>query len=140
MLPPMDFGEFGFVRVAAAHPPVRIADPRGNAAEILAAATLASGRGAAVALFPELSLSGYTCEDLFQSRDLLSAVRRELGDLARDAAGLPLTLIVGAPFQAPDGRVYDAAFVLRGGRIRGAVPKIHLPNYGEFYERRWFAS
>src|SRR5581483_10006882 len=140
MLRAMDFGEFGFIRVAAAHPPVHLANPRGNAAEILAAAERAAGRGAAAALFPELSLSGYTCEDLFQSRDLLSAVRRALGDLARDAAALPLSLIVGAPFQAPDGRLYDAAFVLHGGRIRGAVPKIHLPNYGEFYERRWFAS
>jgi NAD+ synthase (glutamine-hydrolysing) len=136
----MDFGEFGFVRVAAAHPPVRLADPAGNATEILAAARRAAEKGAAVALFPELALSGYTCEDLFQSRDLLAAVRRSLMDLARDAAGLPLTLIVGAPFQAPDGRLYDTAFVLHAGRIRGAVPKIHLPNYGEFYERRWFAS
>lgn len=136
----MDFGEFGFVRVAAAHPPVRIADPAGNAAGILAAARRAAGKGAAVVLFPELALSGYTCEDLFQSRDLLAAVRKALMDLARDAAGLPLILIVGAPFQAPDGRLYDCAFVLYGGRIRGAVPKTHLPNYGEFYERRWFAS
>jgi NAD+ synthase (glutamine-hydrolysing) len=136
----MDFGEFGFVRVAAAHPPVRIADPAGNAAGILASARRAAEKGAAVALFPELALSGYTCEDLFQSRDLLAGVRKALKDLARDAAGLPLVLIVGAPFQAPDGRVYDCAFVLHGGRIRGAVPKIHLPNYGEFYERRWFAS
>src|SRR5579862_3277007 len=140
MLPPMDFGEFGFVRVAAVHPRVRIADPAGNAAEILAAAGRAAAQGVAVALFPELALSGYTCEDLFQSRDVLAAVRKALGDLARDAAGLPLTLLVGAPFQAPDGRLYDCAFVLHGGRIRGAVPKIHLPNYGEFYERRWFAS
>jgi len=136
----MDYGDFGFVRVAALHPPVRLADPQGNAAEILAAARRAADRGVAVALFPELSLSGYTCEDLFQSRDVLAAVRKALGDLARDAAALPLTLLVGAPFQAPDGRLYDCAFVLHGGRIHGAVPKIHLPNYGEFYERRWFAS
>ena len=136
----MDYGDFGFVRVAALHPPVRLADPTGNASEILAAARRAADRGAAVALFPELSLSGYTCEDLFQSRDVLSAVRKALGDLARDAAALPLTILVGAPFQAPDGRLYDCAFVLHGGRIHGAVPKIHLPNYGEFYERRWFTS
>src|SRR5579859_1932382 len=136
----MDYGDFGFVRVAAIHPPVRLADPLGNASETLAAARRAAQKGAAVALFPELGLSGYTCEDLFQSRDLLAAVRKALGDLARDSAGLPLTMLVGAPLQAPDGRLYDCAFVLHGGRIRGAVPKIHLPNYGEFYERRWFAS
>lgn len=136
----MNFSDFGFVRVAALHTPVRIADPAANAALILAAARKAAEQGAAVALFPELALTGYTCEDLFQSRDLLDAVRKALAGLARDAAALPLTILVGAPVQAPDGRVYDAAFVLQGGRIRGAVPKIHLPNYGEFYERRWFAS
>jgi NAD+ synthase (glutamine-hydrolysing) len=136
----MDFADFGFVRVAAIQTPVRIADPAANTAAILEAARRAAGKGAAVALFPELSLSGYTCEDLFQSRDLLAAVRKGLADLARETASLPLTLIAGAPFQAPDGRLYDAAFVFHGGRIRGAVPKIHLPNYGEFYERRWFSS
>ncbi|HEV3027148.1 MAG TPA: NAD(+) synthase, partial [Planctomycetota bacterium] len=136
----MDYGDLGFVRVAAIHPPVRLADPPGNVAEILAAARRAGEKGAAVALFPELALCGYTCEDLFQSRDLLAAVRRALGDLARDSAALSLTILVGAPLQAPDGRLYDCAFVLHGGRIRGAVPKIHLPSYGEFYERRWFAS
>src|SRR5258708_3218109 len=124
----MDYGDFGFGRAGALPPPVHLADPPGNAAEIMAAARRAADRGAAVALFPELSLSGYTCEDLFQSRDVLAAVRKALGDLARDAAALPLTIIVGAPFQAPDGRLYDCAFVLHGGRIHGAVPKIHLPN------------
>ena len=136
----MNFGDLGFVRVAAIQTPVRIADPAANAGEILQAARRAAEKGAAVALFPELALSGYTCEDLFQSRELLSAARKGVADLARETAALPLTLLVGAPFQAPDGRVFDTAFVLHGGRVRGAVPKIHLPNYGEFYERRWFAS
>src|SRR6516225_1968166 len=80
----MDFGDFGFVRVAAAHPPVRLADPQGNAAEILSAARRAVARGASVALFPELALSAYTCEDLFQSRDLLAGVRKALGEIARE--------------------------------------------------------
>ncbi|MBI3856945.1 MAG: NAD(+) synthase [Planctomycetes bacterium] len=136
----MNFADFGFVRVAAIQTPVRIADPAANAAAILDASRRAAEKGASVALFPELALSGYTCEDLFQSRDLLAAVREGLADLARDTAPLPLAVLVGAPFQAPDGRLYDAAFVIHGGRIRGALPKTHLPNYGEFYERRWFAS
>ena len=136
----MNFTELGFVRVAAIQTPVRIADPAANTGAIVDAARRAAAKGAAVALFPELALSGYTCEDLFQSRDLLSGVRKGLADLARETASLPLTLIVGAPFQAADGRLYDAAFVLQGGHVRGAVPKIHLPNYGEFYERRWFSS
>src|SRR5436190_1931545 len=137
---PMNFSELGFVRVAAIQTPLRIADPNANTDAILDAARRAAAKGAAVALFPELSLSGYTCEDLFQSRDLLAAVRRGLADLARESASLPLVLIVGAPFQATDGRLYDAAFVIQGGHVHGAVPKIHLPNYGEFYERRWFSS
>lgn len=136
----MNFAELGFVRVAAIHTPVRIADPAANVAATIEAARKAAEKGAAVALFPELGLSGYTCEDLFQSRDLLAGVRKGLADLARETASLPAILIVGAPFQTSDGRLYDAAFVLHGGRIRGAVPKIHLPTYGEFYERRWFAS
>jgi NAD+ synthase (glutamine-hydrolysing) len=140
MLSPMNFAELGFVRVAAIQTPVRIADPAANAAALLEAARRAAGKGAAVALFPELSLSGYSCEDLFQARDLLAASRKGIADLARETASLPLTLIAGAPFQAHDGRLYNCAFVLHGGRIRGAVPKTHLPNYGEFYERRWFAS
>jgi len=140
MLQPMSFTEHGFVRVAAIQTPLRLADPAANAREILDAARRAAARGAAVALFPELSLTGYTCEDLFQSRDLLAATRKALADLARDSASLPLVLIVGAPYQAPDSRLYDTAFVIQGGHVRGAVPKIHLPNYGEFYERRWFSS
>src|SRR5258708_25611250 len=111
----MDYGAFGCVRVAALPPPVHLADPPGNAAEILAAARRAADRGAAVALFPELSLSGYTCEDLFQSRDVLAAVRKALGDLPPDAAALPLTILVGAPFQAPDRRLYDRPFLLPAG-------------------------
>jgi NAD+ synthase (glutamine-hydrolysing) len=119
MLHPMNFGDFGFVRVAAIQTPVRIADPAANAAEIVAAARRAAEQGAAVALFPELALTGYTCEDLFQSRELLAAARRGIADLARETAALPLTVLVGAPFQAPDGRVFDAAFVLHGGRVTG---------------------
>src|SRR5262245_49578572 len=136
----MTFSDLGFVRVAAIHTPVRIADPAANALAVLEAARRAAAGGAALALFPELALSGYTCEDLFQSRDLLTGVRKGIADLARETASLPLALIVGAPFQAADGRLYDTAFVLQGGRVRGAVPKIHLPNYSEFYERRWFSS
>ncbi len=140
MLQPMTFTDHGFVRVAAIQTPLRLADPAANAREILDAARRAAAKGAAVALFPELSLTGYTCEDLFQSRDLLAGTRKALADLARDSASLPVVLIVGAPYQAPDGRLYDTAFVIEGGHVRGAVPKIHLPNYGEFYERRWFSS
>ncbi|RPH44499.1 MAG: NAD(+) synthase, partial [Planctomycetota bacterium] len=120
----MSFADFGFVRVAAVHTPVKIADPAANTAAILGAARRAASTGAAVVLFPELALSGYTCEDLFQSRDVVAAVRKGLADLARESASIAPALLVGAPFQAADGRLYDAAFVIHGGRIRGAIPKI----------------
>src|SRR5258706_14074801 len=126
----MNFSDLGFVRIAAVQTPVRIADPAANAAAILEAARRAAGKGAAIALFPELALTGYSCEDLFQSRDLLTAARKGLADLARETAALPLVLGVGSPFQAPDGRPYNCAFVLHAGRVRGPIPKHHLPNYG----------
>ncbi|HVQ23943.1 MAG TPA: nitrilase-related carbon-nitrogen hydrolase, partial [Planctomycetota bacterium] len=115
-------------------------DPAANGREILAWARRAADRGACLAVFPELALTGYTCEDLFRSDALLERTREALAALARDTAALPLTLVVGGPLPTPDGRLFNAAFVLHRGRVRGAVPKTHLPNYGEFYERRWFAS
>jgi NAD+ synthase (glutamine-hydrolysing) len=136
----MDYGSLGFFRVAAVQAPVRLADPAANGRALLEQARLAVRRSASLVLFPELCLTGYTCEDLFQSEALLSKSRDALARLAAAGHDLPAPLVVGAPFRAPDDRVYNAAFVLYGGRVRGAVPKIHLPNYGEFYERRWFAS
>ena len=140
MPPEMDFGTLGFYRVAAVRPPLALGDPAANGREILAWARRAADRGACLAVFPELALTGYTCEDLFRSDALLERSREALAVLARDAAALPVTLVVGGPLPTPDGRLFNAAFVLHRGRVRGAVPKIHLPNYGEFYERRWFAS
>lgn len=136
----VDYGTLGFYRVAAASPPVHLADPERNAAEIALWAARAAERGACVAAFPELALTGYTCEDLFHSEGLLARAREALRALAERTAQLPLAAAVGAPYRAPDGRLYNCAFVLCRGRVCGAVPKIHLPNYGEFYERRWFSS
>ncbi|MCI0340769.1 MAG: NAD(+) synthase [Planctomycetales bacterium] len=133
-----DWTVHGFHRIAAIAPRVHVADPERNADEILAWARRAAEKDASVALFPELSVTGYTCEDLFQSEALLAGARRALGRLAEESAPLPLALVVGAPWRTPDGRLYDVAFVLHRGKVRGAVPKSHLPNYGEFYERRWF--
>ena len=140
MIGPMDFGDFGYLRVAAVVPPVHIADPAGNAAEIVDWARSAASRGTSLAVFPELSVTGYTCEDLFQSRALLDGARESLDLIARETADLNLVLVVGAPLQAPDSRLYNCAVVVSAGQIQGAVPKVHLPTYGEFYERRWFAS
>jgi NAD+ synthase (glutamine-hydrolysing) len=136
----MDFGELGFYRVAAVQPPLRLADPLENARTIRDWAGRASERGACLVLFPELSVTGYTCEDLFLSQALLDQTEGALVRLARETRDLPCAVVVGAPWQTPDGRLYNCAFVLHQGQVRGAVPKTHLPNYGEFYERRWFVS
>src|SRR5687768_17447715 len=136
----MDFGKLGFYRVAAVRPPLALGDPAANGRLILEWARRAAERGACLAVFPELALTGYTCEDLFRSDALLERSRDALAALVRATAELPTALVVGGPLPTPDGRLFNAAFVLYRGRVRGAVPKTHLPNYGEFYERRWFAS
>jgi NAD+ synthase (glutamine-hydrolysing) len=134
----VNWSELGFYRVAAVSPRVHVADPAANAAEIVAWAKKAAAEQACVALFPELAVTGYTCEDLFHTEGLLRSAREALGTIAKGTAELPLVVVVGAPLRTEDGRVYNAAFVLHRGVARGAVPKSHVPNYGEFYERRWF--
>jgi NAD+ synthase (glutamine-hydrolysing) len=133
----MDFAELGFVRVAAVAPPVAIGDVVTNVATIAAWANDANNEGAALIAFPELALTGYTCEDLFLTSMVLDA-HNALADLAQQTSELNAILIVGVPLQASNGRRYNCAAVLRGGEVLGAIPKQHLPNYGEFYERRWF--
>jgi len=134
----IDWRRHGFVRVVAAAPPVHVADPAANAVEHVAWATRLAGRGAALIVFPELSLTGYSCEDLFLSADLLRRTETALLDLARRTATLDAAIVVGTPLRTVDGRRYNAAVVVHRGRVHGAVPKVHLPNSGEFYERRWF--
>jgi NAD+ synthase (glutamine-hydrolysing) len=133
-----DWGRFGFFRIATAAPPVHIADPAANALEIAAWATKADAAGASLVVFPELSLTGYTCEDLFLSSDLLDRSDAALASLAHATASLEAVIVVGLPLRTADGRRYNVAAVLHGGKVHGAVPKQHLPNNGEFYERRWF--
>jgi NAD+ synthase (glutamine-hydrolysing) len=138
MMSAVDFTELGFVRVAAAAPPLHLADPAANADEIAAWARRAAERGAAAVVFPELAVTGYSCEDLFHSEALLAGARGAVRALAKATADLAAAIVVGAPYRTPDGRLYNCAFVLSRGRVRGAIPKTYLPNYGEFYERRWF--
>lgn len=134
------FADLGFQRVAAVQPELYLADPDRNAQSILEWARRADAESVTVAVFPELCLTGYTCEDLFHQSSLLSCARTALGKLARGTAELELAAVVGAPYQLPDGRVFNCAFVVHRGRVRAAVPKTFLPNYGEYYEHRWFAS
>lgn len=128
----------GFVRVAVCTPPVHLGDPRANAREIIALASRADGEGAAVMLFPELSLSAYTNDELFFQRPVLDAVQAAVQDVAAASAQLNGLLVAGAPLEH-DGRLYNTAIVFHRGQILGVVPKSYLPNYREFYEKRYFA-
>ncbi|HUC16192.1 MAG TPA: NAD(+) synthase [Acetobacteraceae bacterium] len=129
----------GFVRVAAATLETHLADPAANADSVLGMAAEAHGRAVSVVVFPELCISGYAISDLLQQDALLGAVEAAIETIvARSAELLPL-ILVGAPLRHR-GRLYNAAAAVHRGRLLGVVPKIHLPNYREFYERRHFAS
>jgi NAD+ synthase (glutamine-hydrolysing) len=129
----------GFARIAACTTRCTLADPAANAEAILAAARECHARGAAVAVFPELALSGYAIDDLLLQDTLLDAVEEAAALLISESAALRPLLLVGAPLRHA-GRVYNTALAIQGGRLLGVVPKQHLPNYREFYERRFFAS
>ena len=129
----------GFGRIAVATPDLHLGDPASNAAEHLKAARAAAAQGVDVLAFPELSLTGYTCGDLFFRDDFLDAARQALRELAAQTADLPLALVVGVPLKIGSG-IFNAAVVLSGGQVRGSVPKTYLPTYGEYYEHRQFTS
>ncbi len=129
----------GFIRVAVGIPGLRVADPRFNTAATLELARRAHERQAALVLFPELGLSAYSNEDLFQQDALLDATLEALGELAAASRALSPLLLVGAPLRV-DGRVFNCAVAIHAGRLLGVVPKSYLPNYREFYEKRQFSA
>ncbi|EHB91358.1 NAD(+) synthase [Alistipes indistinctus] len=129
---------FGFVRIAAATPVVQVADCQHNVSHIATLVRQAASQGAAIVAFPELSITGYTCGDLFTQPFLLQQAEAALTQLLEETAPLPLLCIAGLPV-ALDNRLYNTAVVFSRGQILGAVPKSYLPNYNEFYENRWFA-
>ena len=127
-----------FVRVAVAIPELRVADPAFNARQVVELLEESARRRAALAVFPELGLTAYSCEDLFHQQALLDAAVGALAEVARASAGLDLLAVVGLPVRV-DGLLYNCAAVLHRGRILGVVPKTYPPNYREFYELRHFA-
>ncbi|MGC8799970.1 MAG: NAD(+) synthase [Chloroflexus sp.] len=129
----------GFARLAVAIPAVRIAEPAFNGERTSALARRAADEGAVVVLFPELGLSAYSNDDLFQQTTLLDAVEQALIDLAVATHDLNALLLVGAPLRH-EGRLFNCAVALCGGQIVGVTPKSYLPNYREFYEKRHFAA
>jgi NAD+ synthase (glutamine-hydrolysing) len=136
----LDTAPYGFLRVAAACPPVRVADPDANADATLDVALRARERGAQVLVLPELGLTGYTCGDLFFSLStLVGGAERALDRVRRENSRSPMVLVVGLPVEQ-EGRLFNVAAVLQGGQILGVVPKTYLPGYGEYYEERWFSS
>jgi len=128
-----------FARVAVAVPDCRVADPAYNAAQTVAMARLAQEQGAALAAFPELGLSAYTCDDLFHQRALLDGCERALARVVEASQQLALALVVGTPLRVGH-QLFNCAVVIARGQILGVVPKSYLPNYGEFYEARQFSQ
>ncbi len=130
---------FGYVRVAAAVPQMRVADCHYNATEIKQQISAAQQEGVEVVCFPELSITGYTCADLFFTQQLQKDALSALENVCAYTRNLPIIVIVGAPLKV-DNNLYNCAFVMTDGEVVGVVPKINLPNTGEFYEKRWFSS
>jgi NAD+ synthase (glutamine-hydrolysing) len=129
----------GFARVAACTTRTALADPMTNGTSILAMARPCHEKGVALAVFPELSLSGYAISDLLQQTALLDAVEQAAETLITASKSLLPLLLVGAPLRHK-GALYNCALAIHRGRLLGVVPKIHLPNYREFYEPRHFVS
>ena len=128
--------KYGFVRVCAATPEIRVGDVDFNVKNILSAAKEAAEGGAQVIVFPELCVTGYTCGDLFNQRALLDGVGSALSYLSENLPAGAL-VFVGAPVEN-SGRLYNCAVVFNNGSILAVIPKSNIPNYGEFYERRHF--
>ena len=129
----------GFARVAACTADVYLADPPRNAASVIDVGRRLSDDGVAVAVFPELALTGYAIEDLLGQDAVLDAVHDGLEAIIQASNTMLSLIIVGAPLRH-QARLFNTAVVIHRGRVLGVVPKIHLPNYREFYERRQFAS
>lgn len=130
---------YGFVKVAAAVPSVKVGDCRYNANQIEKEIIIADGKGVQVIVFPELSITGYTCADLFAQQLLLEEAEMGLMQVLNSTRQLDIISIVGLPVPL-NGSLLNAAAVIQKGKILGVVPKTYLPNYKEFYEKRWFTS
>lgn len=130
--------EYGFVKVGAATPKLRVADPVYNIEEIKKTIIEAEEMGVSVLVFPELCITAYTCGDLFGQRKLLKAAEEAVQELCRFSTGRDILLFIGIPVS--EGQyLFNCAAAVKDGVILGIVPKTYIPNYNEFYERRWFS-
>ena len=131
----------GFVKVAAGTPKIKVADCRHNAEQIFTLMREAARQGVRVLALPELCLTGYTCGDLFLQEALLKGAEEGLATILEATKNLDMLTALGMPVRgAHDNNLYNCAVVIHKGKILGLVPKVYLPNYGEFYEQRWFTS
>ena len=131
----------GFIKVAAGTPKIRVADCRYNAEQIFTMMREADKQGVKVLCLPELCLTGYTCGDLFLQDTLLCGAEEGLQTILEATRNLDMVTVLGLPVRCKwDNKLYNCAAVIQSGEILGLVPKTYLPNYGEFYEERWFAS
>ena len=128
---------YGYFRAAAASVDLKVADTEFNSKKIIEAAKVAAKTGASLIVFPELSVTGYTCGDLFFQENLLKAAANECERIAKETSGLKAVIAVGLPVKK-DGAIYNAAAILFKGKILALIPKSFIPNYAEFYERRQF--
>ena len=131
--------KYGFLKVAAAVPVVKVADVDYNVGQVESLIAQAEGQGVEVMVFPELCLTGYSCQDLFHQQLLIDKAEEGLLKLLDFTRKLDVIAIVGLPVQI-GSRLFNCAAVIQGGTLLGLVPKTYLPNYSEFYEKRWFAS
>lgn len=129
----------GFVKAAAASPELRVADPSFNAQKIIATIKEQAKAGVEILVFPELSLCGYTCGDLLLQKTLLNGCLTALKEIALATEKIKMLVFVGLPFEL-EGAVYNCAAAVANGEVKGIVPKTNLPDYGEFYEERWFSA
>ena len=127
----------GFIKVAAGTPKIKVADCRHNAEACFTLMREAAAQGVRVLALPELCLTGYTCGDLFLQNALLDGAEEALATVLEATKNLDMVTALGMPVRHGN-KLYNCAAVIHRGEILGVVPKTHLPNYGEFYERRWF--
>ena len=129
---------FGYVKVAAAVPHVKVADCEYNKEQMLLKINEAAKKGVQILCFPELSITAYTCGDLFFQSNLLEGAKNVLKDLLMETKDKDMAIAVGMPLVIED-ELYNCGVLIRQGKILGVVPKQFIPNYNEFYEKRWFA-
>lgn len=127
----------GFIRVGAAAIDIKVADTEFNAESIIKAIFDAAKKEIKVLVLPELCLTGYTCSDLFMQTSLIESAKEQAVRIAKETADLDITAVIGMPYAHGSG-LYNCAAVINGGEIKGLVPKLNIPNYGEFYEARHF--